>query len=157
MLDSSGKINAGIFNGNLAAYGNFEECMDIETKPMNFPVPNQNLDIQVPAFKGQYVLTSIVIPQSNGQRKLSSSPYLRHHLDYGTDLGINNTIQLDFVLVRTNHYYYGHANSNYLFLIREMSVLSGFSLKTSENIFCAPNEGLFECKFELPTSIALEL
>ena len=63
VLDAAGKINAGVFNGNLAAYGNFEECMDIETEAQNisFSIQNQGYDFEVPAFKGWFRLKSFTM------------------------------------------------------------------------------------------------
>ena len=101
VIDSFGKINSGIFNGNLAAYGNFEECMDINEDVSNFTFEingNQFTPIEVPAFKGQYLLVTLKL-SSLGLKENSAENQmnLRHHGDYNLALG--DPLTTDLILV----------------------------------------------------------
>ena len=98
VIDAFGKINSGIFNGNLAAYGNYEECLDISTEKMNWTldINGHQLPIyEVPAFKGQYLLVTL-LPNLPGNFK-ENSVNLRHHGDY--NLGLDDSVTSDFLYV----------------------------------------------------------
>ena len=94
-----GKINSGIFNGNLAAYGNYEECLDISTEKMNWTldINGNQLSYEVPAFKGQYLLVTFLPNLPSENFKENSVNLQRHHGDY--NLGLDDSVTSDFIYV----------------------------------------------------------
>ena len=110
MLDSAGKLGlaGGLFNRDLVAFGNFEECVDIDVPEMPFVIDlpinttsNISLEITLPAFKGQYLLNRIAFGGGSADHKNKSTALMHHlrHTDYGLDFGTNNTNIEDVLLV----------------------------------------------------------
>ena len=67
MVDASGKLvlSGNFFGGNLVDLGYYDECLDItsENKTLTIEIPGKpgNTTLHIPAFKGQYVLTKILL------------------------------------------------------------------------------------------------
>ena len=88
VLDSIGKMgfNGGISYGNLAAYGSFEECVNIQTEEESFTI--SGYPYTQPAFQGQYLMAKLIpVPYINNETNVnetefSVNPDLRHQ-DYG--------------------------------------------------------------------------
>ena len=85
----------------MAAYGNFEECMDINEKVSNFTFEingNQFTPIEVPAFKGQYLLVTLKLSSLGlKENSVENQMNLRHHGDYNLALG--DPLTTDLILV----------------------------------------------------------
>ena len=54
MLDASGKFGfeGGLFDGNMAAFGDFDECLRVDVTEYNTIIYGKN--VTIPTFKGQY-------------------------------------------------------------------------------------------------------
>ena len=107
MIDATGKIglDGGLFEGNVVAFGNYEECINIRAEEDDFSLFNYTTVTQ-PRFQGQYVLTQIVIVEDGDpDQKLMKSGRPRH-LDYGSDFGTNSSLQRDFLLVTLHSFKY---------------------------------------------------
>ena len=118
VLDAAGKfgLNGGLFDGNLVAYGSFDECIQIQVDEAILQVTLPDLttfNVTQPAFTGQYVLNTLVLNLTTSQE--SSEKYDAdkepdifdikrinnfRHGDYGLDLTNNNSLQLDLLYVR---------------------------------------------------------
>lgn len=109
MLDAAGKygLNGGIFDGNLVAYGSFDECLSIQIDDgmtVEITTDSYNRTVKVPPFKGQYVLNKLmlILPDLSAQKRFHYG-----HGDYGTDFGIENNLTLDFFYVHFLDYLTG--------------------------------------------------
>ena len=65
MIDASGiPGTTGIFDGNLHAIGSYDECVAVDVKDEKF------CGINIPQFKGRYVLATLVpVTVSNDTKK----------------------------------------------------------------------------------------
>ena len=73
MLDATGKLGleGGFFDGNMAAFGDFDECLrvDVAESIITINVTGVNVPVKIPAFKGQYTTNRISL------KPLSSKKY----------------------------------------------------------------------------------
>ena len=72
MLDATGKIGleGGFFDGNMAAFGDFDECLriDVEESTIMVNVTGVNVPLKIPAFKGQYTTNRISLVPLNSKK-----------------------------------------------------------------------------------------
>jgi len=118
MLDATGKLGleGGFFDGNMAAFGDFDECLriDVAESIITINVTGVNVPVKIPAFKGQYTTNRISLVPLNS-KKYDAEPFysesstyqksFRHnnglsglrHQDYGLEGLSNSTLTLDFL------------------------------------------------------------
>jgi hypothetical protein len=120
VIDSSGKLGGagGVLDGNLIAFGSYDACLNIEAQEETFNIAinnitNININITQPAFKGQYILTQILLVPTGKEDKYqhvalthfepssmySSSIQNLKHVDYG----LGHSMQADLTLVSYFH------------------------------------------------------
>ena len=72
MLDATGKLGleGGFFDGNMAAFGDFDECLriDVEESTIMVNVTGVNVPLKIPAFKGQYTTNRISLVPLNSKK-----------------------------------------------------------------------------------------
>ena len=81
MLDATGKIGleGGFFDGNMAAFGDFDECLRIDVAESTISINASSIgfgqiNVTVPAFKGQYTTNRIsLVPLSS--KKYDAEPF----------------------------------------------------------------------------------
>ena len=67
VIDASGKLilSGNFYGGNLVDLGYYDECLDItsDSKTLTIEIPGkpENTTLHIPAFKGQYILTKILL------------------------------------------------------------------------------------------------
>jgi hypothetical protein len=72
VLDATGKLGleGGFFDGNMAAFGDFDECLriDVEESTIMVNVTGVNVPLKIPAFKGQYTTNRISLVPLNSKK-----------------------------------------------------------------------------------------
>ena len=81
MLDATGKLGleGGFFDGNMAAFGDFDECLRIDVAESTISINASSIgfgqiNVTVPAFKGQYTTNRISLVPLNS-KKYDANPF----------------------------------------------------------------------------------
>lgn len=96
VVDALGKPSAGILEGTATAMGDYDECLDITVPKKRRPAPTPPYAEKDVAFRGQYCVVQIHLPEGIRQAAMAYQSGNRSNSDLANTKTVSHYLSLGY-------------------------------------------------------------